>query len=597
MCGIVGCVLKNRKAAMILLDCISKLEYRGYDSVGIATVDPNGIHLKKDSGKIKEVNDKINFEELPGNIGIAHVRWATHGIPNKENSHPHTDNSGNITVVHNGIIENYNEIRESLESEGFLFKSQTDTEVVPILIEKFMDDGSNLEDGLNKTLKIIKGSYAIGAISKNNPNEIVAARKDSPMIIGIGDQEYFIASDAPAILNYTNNIMYVNNGETVILNGEGVVVKDNNGNTVNKSIEKINWTADMAQKEGYDFFMLKEIHEQGRVIKDTLSEKEKIAGLVSKLDNMNRICFVACGTSHHASLTGKYLIESMAGIPTDVVFASEFKYSSNTLDENTLVIFISQSGETADTLKALKLANKTSKTLAIVNVLGSSATHEADFVIYTRSGPEIGVAATKTYISQLVCIYIFAALLADNNVQNNIILKDLEKIPDYIDDVLDKEDEIKTIASKYKDAQDFFFIGRGLSYPTALEGALKLKEITYIHGEGYAAGELKHGPLALIDDHVPVVVVVPPGKNFDKTMNNLEEVKARGADVIAFNPCGNEFIEREVKNSFCIDEEVNELFAPLVYVVPLQLLSYYVSIERGLDPDKPKNLAKCVTVE
>lgn len=593
MCGIVGCVLKNRKAAPILLECISNLEYRGYDSVGIVTVDSNGIYVKKDSGKIKEVNDKLDLGELPGDIGLAHVRWATHGIPNKINSHPHTDNSGNIAIVHNGIIENYNEIKEYLESEGFLFKSQTDTEVIPILIEKFMNEGSNLEDALNKTLEIIKGSYAIGAISKDNPNEIIATKKDNPMIIGIGDQEYFIASDAPAILNYTNKIMYLDNGETVVLNEDGVVVKDSDGNIVDKLVDEINWTSDMAQKEGYEFFMLKEINEQRRAIKYTLSEKEEIAELISNLDNINRICFVACGTSYHASLTGKYLIESMSGIPTDVIIASEFKYSSNTLDENTLVIFISQSGETADTLKALKLANKTSKTLAIVNVLGSSATREADFIIYTRAGPEIGVAATKTYISQLVCIYIFAAILADNNN----ILEDLEKIPDYIAEVLDREDEIKTIASKYKDVQDFFFIGRGLSYPTALEGALKLKEITYIHGEGYAAGELKHGPLALIDDGVPVVVIVPPGNNFNKTMSNLEEVKARGADVIAFGPCGTEFTERGVKNSFCINEEVGELIAPLVYVVPLQLLSYYVSIERGLDPDKPKNLAKCVTVE
>ncbi|RBQ22902.1 Glutamine--fructose-6-phosphate aminotransferase [isomerizing] [Candidatus Methanobinarius endosymbioticus] len=593
MCGIVGCVLKNRKAAPVLLECISKLEYRGYDSVGIATVDQNGIHVKKDSGKIKAVNDKIDLGELPGDIGIAHVRWATHGVPNKENSHPHTDNSGNIAVVHNGIIENHNKIRESLESEGFLFKSQTDTEVIPILIEKFMDEGNNLENALTETLDIIKGSYVIGVISKDNPNEIVAARKDSPLIIGIGDQEYFIASDAPAILNYTNKIIYVENGETVVLNENNVVVKDSDNNIVEKPVNEINWTADMAQKEGYDFFMLKEIHEQGKAVKDTLSEKEEITELVSNLDDINRICFAACGTSYHASLTGKYLLESMASIPTDVILASEFKYSANALDENTLVIFISQSGETADTLKALKLANKTSKTLAIVNVLGSSATREADFVIYTRAGPEIGVAATKTYISQLICIYIFAAILADNSD----VLTELEKVPIYISEILDKEDEIKNIASKYKNAQDFFFIGRGLGYPTALEGALKLKEITYIHGEGYAAGELKHGPLALIDEGIPVVVVVPPGDNFDKTMSNLEEVKARGADVIAFGPCGNKFVEREVNSFFCIHEDVDELMTPLVYVIPLQLLSYYVSIERGLDPDKPKNLAKCVTVE
>ena len=593
MCGIVGCVLKNRKVAPILLESIGKLEYRGYDSVGISTVDQNGIHLKKGSGKIKEVNEKIDLGELPGTTGIAHVRWATHGIPSTENSHPHTDNEGNISVVHNGIIENFSEIRESLEKEGYIFKSQTDTEIIPILIEKNMNKGLNLEDAVNESLKIIKGSYAIGVISKDNPNEIIGARNDSPLIIGVGDGDYFIASDATAIINHTKNVIYVDNGELVILNSEGVVVKDSKGNIVDKDIDVIDWDAEMAQKEGYDYFMLKEIHEQDSAIRDTLSEKDKIAEIISNLDGINRICFVACGTSFHASLTGKYLIESMSGISTDVILASEIKYSANTLDENTLVIFISQSGETADTLKALKVAKKTSKTLAIVNVLGSSATREADFVIYTRAGPEIGVAATKTYISQLVCIYMFAAILADNKE----LLNTLNEVPDYISEVLSKEDVIKDIASKYSDVNDFFFIGRGLSYPTALEGALKLKEITYIHGEGYAAGELKHGPLALIDDDVPVVVVLPPGDNYKKTVSNLEEVKARGAHVIVIGSCENDFIKTEVEDSFCINDKVKEIIAPLLYVIPLQLLSYYISVERGLDPDKPKNLAKCVTVE
>ncbi|MDR0900223.1 MAG: glutamine--fructose-6-phosphate transaminase (isomerizing) [Methanobrevibacter sp.] len=620
MCGIVGCILNDKKAAPVLLECISKLEYRGYDSVGIATVNENtkkdstkkdstekdsiekgsvensSIEIKKDSGKIKEVDEKVHLADMGGNIGIAHVRWATHGIPNKTNSHPHMDNSGKIAVVHNGIIENYSEIRENLEKEGYKFKSDTDTEVIPNLLEKYMKKGMNLEEALKEALKIIKGSYAIGAICKDNPREILAAKKDSPLIIGVDEEkgEYYIASDAPAILNYTNNIIYLDNGEIAILNDDGVVVKDSNDNIVDKEIDVINWTADMAEKEGYDYFMIKEIHEQGIAIKNTLVEKDNIQDIIANIDgNINRICFVACGTSFHASLTGKYLIESMAGIPTDVIVASEFKYSANALDENTLVIFISQSGETADTLKALRKANETSKTLAIVNVLGSSATREADHVIYTKAGPEIGVAATKTYISQLICIYLFAGLLA----KNNDLLNDLEKVPDYIEEVLGNEDKIKEIAIKYKDAEDFFFIGRGLSYPTALEGALKLKEITYIHGEGYAAGELKHGPLALIDDDIPVVVVVPPGDSYDKTISNLEEVKARGAEVIAIGPCGDEFIEEEVEDTFCIDKEVSEILAPLVYVVPLQLLSYYVSVERGLDPDKPKNLAKCVTVE
>ncbi|KZX16079.1 glutamine--fructose-6-phosphate aminotransferase [Methanobrevibacter cuticularis] len=593
MCGIVGCILKNKKAAPVLLDCITKLEYRGYDSVGIATLDDNGIHVKKGSGQIKEVDEKIDLSNMLGDAGIAHVRWATHGIPNKENSHPHLDENENIAVVHNGIIENYGDIRESLEKEGHVFKSQTDTEVIPHLIEKYMSSGLDLEEALMETLTIIRGSYAIGAISKNNPNEIISARKDSPLIVGVGDNEYFIASDAPAILNYTNKIIYIDNGEIVILNEEGVTVKDSKRNILDKEVNIINWTSDMAEKEGYDYFMLKEIHEQNIAIKNTLIEKDNIKEIISDLDNINRICFVACGTSYHASLTGKYLIESMAGIPTDVVLASEFRYSANALNENTLVIFITQSGETADTLKALKKANETSKTIAIVNVLGSSATREADYVIYTKAGPEKGVAATKTYISQLVCIYLFAAILA----QNKELLDSLKKVPSFIEGVLENESKIIEIAKKYKDARDFFFIGRGLSYPTALEGALKLKEITYIHAEGYAAGELKHGPLALIDNEIPVVVIAPPGDSYDKTMSNLEEVKARGAEIIAIGPCNDEFIKYEVADSFCIDDEISEILAPIVYIIPLQLLSYYISIERGLDPDKPKNLAKCVTVE
>lgn len=596
MCGIVGCILNNKKAAPVLLKCISKLEYRGYDSVGIATVDNNKIHLKKGPGKIKEVDEKIHLADMDGEVGIAHVRWATHGIPNKENSHPHMDDTGTIAVVHNGIIENYSEIKEELENEGHIFKSQTDTEVIPHLIEKYIKKGFNLEESVQKSLKIIKGSYAIGVISKNNPREIIAARKDSPLIVGLDNEnkDYFIASDVPAILNYTKNIIYMDNEELAILNDDGVIIKDFNGKIIDKKIDIINWTADMAEKEGYDYFMIKEIHEQGMAIKNTLLEKENIEKIISKIKGkINRICFVACGTSFHASLTGKYLIESMVGIPTDVVLASEFRYSANALNKNTLVISISQSGETADTLKALRKANESSKTLAIVNVLGSSATREANYVIYTKAGPEMGVAATKTYLSQLICIYLFAAILG-NDVK---LLKGLKEIPKYIEEVLLDEDKIKEIAKKYKDAEDFFFIGRGLSYPTALEGALKLKEITYIHGEGYAAGELKHGPLALIDNDVPVVVVVPPGDSYDKTISNLEEVKARGAKILAIGPCGDDFIQEEAEDSFCINEDINEIIAPLIYVIPLQLLSYYISVERGLDPDKPKNLAKCVTVE
>ncbi len=593
MCGIVGCILKNNQnAAPVLLDCISKLEYRGYDSIGIATVDGD-INIKKDKGKIEEVNKKLDLADMSGSYGIAHVRWATHGDPNKVNSHPQTDENQEVAVVHNGIIENYLEIKHTLEEEGHVFKSDTDTEVIPHLIQKYMDKGLDLEDSLRETIKIIHGAYAIAAISKKEPGKIIATRKDSPLIVGIGEDGYYLASDSPAILKYANNIIYPEKGELVIIDKNSITVKDEFNNIVEKEIETIDWTPEMAEKEGYDYFMIKEINEQSTAIKNTLTEKENIEEIIDNLGDISRICFVACGTSYHASLTGKYLLESLAGIPTDVILASEFKYSANTLKDDTLVIFISQSGETADSLKALDLANETSKTLGIVNVAGSAITRRADYVIQTQAGPEIGVAATKTYLSQLTAIYLFAALIADDEK----LLEDIHKVPEFIDELLEDEDIIRQMSKKYKFANDFFFIGRGYSYPIALEGALKLKEITYIHGEGYAAGELKHGPLALIDEGIPVVVILPPGENHRKTMSNLEEVKSRGADILAIGYKGDSALELKADDLFTINDEVKDIIAPLVYIVPLQLLAYYVAVEKGLDPDKPKNLAKCVTVE
>ncbi len=593
MCGIIGCILKNNKnAAPILLDCISKLEYRGYDSIGIATVDKD-INIKKDKGKIEEVNKKLDLADMPGSYGIAHVRWATHGDPNKVNSHPQTDENQGVAVVHNGIIENYLDIRHDLEEEGHVFKSDTDTEVIPHLIQKYMDKGLDLEDSLRETIKIIHGAYAIAAISKKEPNKIIVTRKDSPLIVGIGEDGYYLASDSPAILKYANNIIYPEKGELVIIDKDDITVKDEFNNIVEKEIETIDWTPEMAEKEGYDYFMIKEINEQATAIKNTLTEKENIEEIINNLGDISRICFVACGTSYHASLTGKYLLKSLAGIPTDVILASEFKYAANTLKEDTLVIFISQSGETADSLKALDLANKTSKTLGIVNVAGSAITRRADYVIQTQAGPEIGVPATKTYLSQLTAIYLFVALIASDEK----LLEDIHKVPDFIDELLKDADVIKQMSKKYKFAKDFFFIGRGYSYPIALEGALKLKEITYIHGEGYAAGELKHGPLALIDEGIPVVVILPPGENHRKTMSNLEEVKSRGADILAIGYKGDDALELKADDLFTINDKVKDIIAPLVYIVPLQLLAYYVAVEKGLDPDKPKNLAKCVTVE
>ncbi len=595
MCGIVGCVLKEKKAAPILLDSISKLEYRGYDSVGIATAVDRKINLKKDAGKIKEVDKKLDLKDMEGSFGIAHVRWATHGDPNKTNSHPHLNMDRTIAVVHNGIIENSAEIKEELIGEGYKFKSETDTEVIPHLLDKYMKTGLDLENALRKVLDVIHGSYAIAAICVDEPGRVVATRKDSPLIVGIGKDEYFVASDYPAILKYARDIIFPEQGEIVVLNPDGVTVKDEYDNIINKEVTTINWSPEMAEKGGYDHFMIKEINEQDTAIQNTLTQKENVREIVDELkDDINRVVFVACGTSYHASLIGKYLIEPLAGIPTEVLLASEFKYSARTLDEKTLVIFISQSGETADTLKALDIANETSKTLAIVNVVGSSMTRRAQYVIQTQAGPEIGVAATKTYVSQLTAIYLFAGLLAGDEE----LLSKLEKVPDYINEILKDCDVIKQLSVKYRYAKDFFYLGRGYAYPTALEGALKLKEITYIHGEGYAAGELKHGPLALIDKGIPVVVLLPPGENLEKTMSNLEEVRARGADVLAIGARKDKEQFTHAKDIFLINDDVDEIIAPLVYIVPLQLLSYYVAISKeGVDPDKPKNLAKCVTVE
>ena len=594
MCGIVGCILKNDDdVAPILLDCISKLEYRGYDSIGIATFDDNHIHIKKDKGKIDEVNNKLDLADMPGNFGIAHVRWATHGDPSKLNSHPQLDEDNTVAVVHNGIIENYLEIKEKLTLEGHVFKSDTDTEVIPHLIQKFMDEKFDLEHAVRKTIDVIEGAYAIAAISLNEPDKIVATRKDSPLIVGIGEDGYYLASDSPAILKYARDIIYPERGEIVILDKGGVVVHDEFDNVVNKDVETINWTPEMAEKEGYDHFMIKEINEQGTAVRNTLTQKENIQSIIDDIGDVKRICFVACGTSYHASLTGKYLIESLAGVPTDVILASEFKYSANTLNDETLVVFISQSGETADSLKALDVANQTSKTLGIVNVAGSSITRRADYVIQTQAGPEIGVAATKTYVSQLTAIYLFSALLS----KNTELLREIEKVPEFIEEALEEIDLIKELSKRYNYARDFFYLGRGYSYPTALEGALKLKEITYIHGEGYAAGELKHGPLAFIDEGIPVVVIIPPGDNYKKTMSNLEEVKSRGANVLAIGAEGDDSLKAKVEDVITIDSEVKEIIAPLVYIVPLQLIAYYITLEKGHDPDKPKNLAKCVTVE
>lgn len=590
MCGIVGCVL-DKTAAPTILKSIQKLEYRGYDSVGIATVTDT-INLKKGRGKIVEVDNDINLSDIEGNTGIAHVRWATHGNPTTENAHPHNSCNDKISIVHNGIIENYKQLREELINEGHTFKSETDTEVIPHLIEKYMNKGKSFLEAMQSTVKKLEGSYALAAISTDEPDKIIGARNESPLIVGVSEHGNYLASDVPAILNETNQIIYIEDKELIELTKDNIKIMDYDLNPIDKEITTITWDPEMAEKSGYDHFMIKEIYEEPQVIKDTLSEADKIHEIVKKFKKFNRICFVACGTSYHASLVGEYLIESQIGIPTEVILASEFEYFQKTIDDHTLVIFLTQSGETADTIKALKVAKAKSETLAIVNVVGSSITREADHVIYTRAGPEISVAATKTYISQLVSIYLLVAYLGENKE----ILSKLQKIPKYTEELLKNEHEIQKIAHKYKDAKDFFYIGRGFNYPTALEGALKLKEITYIHGEGYPAGELKHGPLALIDENMPVVGILPPGSSYMKTYNNLEEIRARGADMIILG-ADNDPMIFDIEDKILFNPEIDELLAPLLYIIDLQLLAYYISVEKKIDPDKPKNLAKSVTVE
>lgn len=592
MCGIVGCILKKKEnVAPILFHCISKLEYRGYDSVGMATYD-NSISVKKAKGDIETVNDKLHFKTMKGSLGIAHTRWASTGRPTDANAHPHLDNTESVAVIHNGTLENYSELKKELIEEGHKFHSTTDSEVIPNLIKKFMAEGLGLEQAVRKTGKKLKGSYAIAAISKDEPDKIVATRKDSPLIVAYGKIGYFIASDTPAVLDYARDIIRPKECEIAILTRDGIEIHDENGENVKWESKHIDWTPEMAQREGHPHFMIKEIIEQSEAVKNTLGQKANIQKVIDEIGDVKRICFVACGTSYHASITGKYLIESLAGIACDVVIASESKYTAKTWDEDTLVIFISQSGETYDSRMALKEARKTSKTLAIVNVAGSAMTDEAQFVIQTQSGPEIGVAATKTYIAQLTAIYVFAGLLS----KNQALIDEMYKVPQYIDEVISQREDIREISKRYDFAENVFYLGRGFSYPVALEGALKLKEITYIHAEGYAAGELKHGPLALINEKVPVIVVIPPGDDYAKTMTNIEEVRARGAIVLSVGAKGDETLAKNSKEVIEINPDVTDIIAPLVYTVPLQLISYYVTVDKGHDPDKPRNLAKVITV-
>ena len=593
MCGIVG-YFGFRRADKVAISALKRLEYRGYDSWGIAIKSGNELKVFKRVGAIGEVGD---FSLGEGNVAVGHTRWATHGKPSDVNAHPHTDCKEEIAVVHNGIISNFQKLREKLEKEGHIFKSETDTEVIPHLIEKYYSRGLSFEKAVMEAIKELEGSYAFVALTKHE-DKLVACRYKSPLILGVGDNEFFLASDVPAILEYTNRVIYLEDGDVVIITNEGYEIF-NNGVKVDRKIELVPWSLSEAEKGGYEHFMLKEIHENPRVIEDTLIEyvSEDITMDVSFAAGISEIVFVACGTSYHASLVGKYVIERLAGIPVRVEYASEFNYHDIPLARS-LVIGITQSGETADTLEALRKAKRYgARTLAITNVLGSSVTRIVDHVLYTRAGPEISVCATKTFIAQLMVLYVMAAKLSTMpRSELDEFLNGLRSLPQRVRSILDEEDEIRKIAERLAGYENMMYIGRGIGYPIALEGALKMKEISYIHAEGYPAGELKHGPFALLGKNMPVIACVVKDNTYDIMLSNVKEVKARDSPVIAIADESDEEVEKFVDH-VVRTPSVDPIFTPITYSVALQLLAYYTARKRGCEIDKPRHLAKSVTVE
>ena len=614
MCGIVG-YIGNQKAKEILINGLKSLEYRGYDSAGIATIENNKIDMVKEKGRVANLEASPEIGKLTGTIGIAHTRWATHGKPSKENSHPHMDNSSTFAVVHNGIIENYADLRKFLTDNGYSFISQTDTEVVPNLVHYYFSNDKS-ENTLNKFLTAVrkavsdlKGSYALEIISSLFPDVIIVVRKDSPLVIGKGNGENFIASDIPAVLRYTKDFYLLDDNEFAVIYKDKINFYDSSLEPHNKEIKNIEWDAASAEKDGYEDYMLKEINEQPTAIRETIGSRFRLGEpcsfddidiTKSYLESLNKIFIVACGTAMHAGLVGKAIIEKLCRIPTEVDIASEFRYRDPIIDEKTLCIFVSQSGETADTLAALRLSkSKGAKTLAVSNVIGSTITREADFTIYTHAGPEIAVASTKAYTSQVCLLAIlgiyFAELLGSYSKDKLEKLKsDILDLPSKIEAVLDNTEKIKEFADKVYTQKDMFFLGRGTDYDVALEGSLKLKEISYIHSEAYAAGELKHGPIALIENGVTVIGIITNEKLVEKTISNLQEVITRAAKTFLVT---NQVLPNN-NFSFVLNiPSTNELISPILSVIPLQLLSYYISKNKGLDVDKPRNLAKSVTVE
>lgn len=608
MCGIVGYIGK-RQASEILVEGLSKLEYRGYDSAGIAVIEEGSIKVMKCKGRLANLEARLKEEPAPGTVGIGHTRWATHGQPSDVNSHPHSNGDGTISVVHNGIIENYLSLREWLISEGHEFKSETDTEVIPHLVDYFYE--GDLLDAVIKATTKMEGSYAIGVVCANEPDKIVAVRKDSPMIVGIGEGEYYIASDIPAVLNHTRDVYLLNDKEFVVMTREGVKLLTEDKEEIKREVYHVTWNADAAEKGGYDHFMLKEMHEQPKVIKDTMTSRimsgkpvtlDDITITAEQIKNIDKIYIVACGTAYHAGLVGKHAIEKLARIPVETDIASEFRYRDPIINERTLMIVVSQSGETADTLAALRLAKSHgARVIAVTNVVGSSISREADDVLYTWAGPEIAVASTKAYVTQLVAMYIIALFFAqEKGTMSSEKLEEMKnamlELPEKAEKVLANSDEVKSFAEKNYHHKDMFFLGRGADCYVAMEGSLKLKEISYIHSEAYAGGELKHGPIALIEDGTACICLATQNALFDKMVSNIKEITTRGARVLALAQEGKNEIEKTVDAAMYIPQTL-DMLTPVLSVIPLQLLSYYVSIEKGCDVDKPRNLAKSVTVE
>ena len=609
MCGIVG-YIGDENASDIVIDGLKRLEYRGYDSAGIALCTKDGMMVRKKKGRIKNLEDMIAGENLYGHLAIGHTRWATHGAPSDANAHPHCDRSGKIAVVHNGIVENFMQLKEWLISEhGVEFHSETDTEVIAQLIGIFYH--GDFEDAVFQAVEKMQGAYGLGVICADEPGKLIAVRKDSPLIVGLGEGCNFIASDIPAILKHVRKIYLIENNETVVLTASSVKIYNAERREVHREVFNVTWDADAAEKEGYDHFMLKEIHEQPKGIRNTITRRMDEEGNIvldgirmtkEEIENFNKVYIVACGTAYHAGLIGKTVIEKLAGISVEVDVASEFRYRDPFVDENTLFIAISQSGETLDTLAALREAKrKGARILSVVNVVGSSVARESDDVFYTWAGPEIAVASTKAYTTQLVCMYLIGLYMgrAKGSLEDSVYrtyIEELLTVPEKIEEVLKQERQIADLAKKYYKRDNIFFIGRGMDAAVSYEGSLKLKEISYINSFAIAAGELKHGTIALIEDGTLVVSIAAQDRLFEKMLSNIQEVKARGADILALAKESNTAVERQADDVIYIPECMDEI-TPLISIVPLQILAYYIAKQRGCDIDKPKNLAKSMTVE